>query len=282
MVSELYVGHTTNFVQRKHAHKQSCINEKSPNHKCKLYEVIRNNGGWINWKMEIIHFFNCKNHYEARKKEQEYFLSLNATLNSIEPYAIPKPKEIVTKNKIIKEVLHCNECNKYFNNTNLLETHNKTNKHMKRLDMPMETKLPNTSQKYNCEKCGIKTNNKKDYNNHLLTRKHLSTTIHTIKHQTSQSHVCMVCNKIYDSRSGLWRHQKKCKELVNNNNNYVINDENSIIRELDMKTLIMEVVKSNMELQKQTMKMHQQMIEVCKNSNTTINNNNSYGNNKTI
>ena len=27
----VYVGHTTNFVQRKHAHKQNCINNKSSN-----------------------------------------------------------------------------------------------------------------------------------------------------------------------------------------------------------------------------------------------------------
>ena len=46
-ITDVYVGHTTNFVQRKHAHKQSCINNKSSNHKCKLYEVIRNNGGWM-------------------------------------------------------------------------------------------------------------------------------------------------------------------------------------------------------------------------------------------
>ena len=25
-IKEVYVGHTTNFVQRKHTHKQSCIN----------------------------------------------------------------------------------------------------------------------------------------------------------------------------------------------------------------------------------------------------------------
>ena len=28
-INELYIGHTTNFVQRKHAHKNSCNNEKS-------------------------------------------------------------------------------------------------------------------------------------------------------------------------------------------------------------------------------------------------------------
>jgi hypothetical protein len=84
-ISDIYVGHTTNFVQRKYSHKQNCINDKSPNHKCKVYDVIRNNGGWDNWNMEIINFFNCHDHYEARQKEQEYFISLGATLNSVEP-----------------------------------------------------------------------------------------------------------------------------------------------------------------------------------------------------
>ena len=30
LVNDVYVGHTTNFVQRKYAHKQGCINKKSP------------------------------------------------------------------------------------------------------------------------------------------------------------------------------------------------------------------------------------------------------------
>jgi GIY-YIG catalytic domain len=89
-IKDVYVGHTTNFVQRKHAHKNSCSNENSSNYNCKLYQAIRNNGGWNNWNMEIVNFFNCNDHYEARKKEQEYFELLNATLNSIEP--MPKPK----------------------------------------------------------------------------------------------------------------------------------------------------------------------------------------------
>lgn len=70
-ITHVYLGHTTNFVQRKYAHKRSCINPKSVNYNLKLYEVIRENGGWNNWKMEIINFFECKHHYEARKKEQK-------------------------------------------------------------------------------------------------------------------------------------------------------------------------------------------------------------------
>ena len=39
-ITDVYVGHTTNFVQRKHAYKQSCKNIKSSNYKLKLYKVI--------------------------------------------------------------------------------------------------------------------------------------------------------------------------------------------------------------------------------------------------
>jgi hypothetical protein len=97
-ITDVYVGHTTNFVQRKHSHKQGCINNKSHNYKCKVYETIRNNSGWDNWNMEIINFFNCKDHYEARKKEQEYFVLLHATLNSIEPMPKPKSTQEIKKN----------------------------------------------------------------------------------------------------------------------------------------------------------------------------------------
>ena len=128
-ITDVYVGHTTNFVQRKHAHKQSCINEKSTNYGLKLYEVIRNNGGWLNWKMEIINYFDCKDHYAARKKEQEYFISLNATLNSIEPLPKPKVKEPLTQKKE-KEIFFCQTCNIHCNSSKLLEEHNKTKTHI--------------------------------------------------------------------------------------------------------------------------------------------------------
>ena len=79
-ITDLYVGHTTDFVKRRSAHRQASLTYGN-----KLYEMIRNNGGWENWKMEIIHHFSCKNANEAREKEQEYYVALGATLNSIEP-----------------------------------------------------------------------------------------------------------------------------------------------------------------------------------------------------
>ena len=283
IVSDLYVGHTTNFVQRKHAHKQGCINEKSPNHKCKLYEVIRNNGGWVNWKMEIINFFNFKTHYEARKKEQEYFLSLNATLNSIEPYAIPKPKEIVEKNKIVKEVLHCKECNKYFSNKNLLESHNKTNKHMKKMNTVITENNENNEKidtDYYCEKCEFKCCKKSNYEKHILTHKH-KTNYNELeeKEQKMPKKYNCNCGKEYNYRQGLYTHKKSCNIDENNKlPELTLLEETSIKKyekidllineHIDFKNIILELVKSNTDLQKQIseiqQQMQQQMIELCK------------------
>jgi len=102
-IKDIYVGHTINFVQRKHSHKQNCVNTKSPNYKCKLYETIRSNGGWSNWKMEIIHFFSCGGLCEAKQVEQEYFTLLNANLNSVEPCGKGKSKNKAKKEKAYAE-----------------------------------------------------------------------------------------------------------------------------------------------------------------------------------
>ena len=79
-VKELYIGNTTNFVQRKHMHKRFVKNPNCKN--TKLYKVIQENGGWDNWIMEIVECFKCNNQYEAVKKEEEYFISLDATLKN--------------------------------------------------------------------------------------------------------------------------------------------------------------------------------------------------------
>ena len=131
--------------------------------------------------------------------------------------------------------------------------------------------------KYICETCDIKTNNKKDYNKHLLTRKHLNkqnpTPTATDGNQSSQELKCSKCDKEYESRSGLWRHEKKCDIIKSFPLEYKSSSENEV---KVLTNLVLEIVKSNQQLQ-------QQMLEVCKNSNTTINNNNNnHSNNKTF
>jgi len=287
-ITDVYVGHTTNFVQRKHTHKQSCINEKATNYKCKVYEVIRNNGGWTNWKMEIINFFDCADHYAARKKEQEYFISLNATLNSIEPF--PKPKVFIKKNIIIapKPVFNCETCHITCNDSTSFEKHQKTNKHQKlsqndekhekclnfscepcnflcskksnyskHLTSVKHNKLTNldtkNTNKFHCEHCHFKCGKKSYWERHVITSKHIKLT--NVNDFVSPSlditFICDKCDKIYKSRVGLWKHSKKCKE----EEPHVKCQTDNEIKILT--NLVTDLVKSNMELQKQ-------MMEICK------------------
>ena len=218
-VKDLYVGHTTNFVQRKYAHKQSCMNDKSANHKCKLYQVIRNNGGWNNWHMEIVGFFNCNDHYEARKKEQEYFEILHATLNSIEP--IPKP--------IVKPTSIKTKRNKY---------------------LLFRTKPDKTKPRFRCENCDYTTSHKGHYLRHIETDKHKSSSntytdlpANNLQHSGEDISYHCECGKSYTHRQSLWKHRKLCSKNKNDDEN-----KSSITNNIPME-LILEVIKQSKEIQ---------------------------------
>ena len=71
----------------------------------------------------------------------------------------------------------------------------------------METKK--TPKNYICEKCNFTSCNLKDYNKHLLTLKHKMETFGNEKNPKIFS--CMHCSKEYKTKSGLWKHERKCK-----------------------------------------------------------------------
>lgn len=80
-IKDIYVGHTTKFRKRKYSHKTSCCNEKDTHYKLKVYQTIRENGGWENWSMIEIEKFPCKDGNEARARERHWYEELKATLN---------------------------------------------------------------------------------------------------------------------------------------------------------------------------------------------------------
>jgi hypothetical protein len=81
-ITECYVGHTTNFIQRKSNHKSQVKDSD-----LKLYKMIRDNGGWYNWKMEVIMEYPCESLLQAKRKEQECLTELKAQLNMISAHA---------------------------------------------------------------------------------------------------------------------------------------------------------------------------------------------------
>jgi len=261
-IKDVYVGHTTNFVQRKHSHKQCCNNPNSSSYDCKLYSTIREKGGWNNWTMEIINFFNCYDHYEARQKEQEYFLSLNATLNSIEPMPKPKPKPAT---KPLKETYFCQICNVGFDCTKPFELHNETNKHKKRscnkqtdvIEGQIIEIKPNTqfSKIFTCTNCSFKCCKKRDYDRHILTSKHqkmINGKPTGLLEETPPAFICK-CTKPFHTHGGLWKHKTKCISILSEYENQIITSElknNDLITYLinenkELKSMIMEVCKSH-------------------------------------
>lgn len=89
-VTDIYIGHTTNFTQRKNSHKTSCCNENSKNYNQNVYQFIRQNGGWDNWSMVQIELKNCKDKREAELLEHTFIQELKATLNVNNPYGMYK------------------------------------------------------------------------------------------------------------------------------------------------------------------------------------------------
>jgi hypothetical protein len=79
-IKDCYIGHTTNFINRKRYHKNICNNELRFNFK--VYKFIRENGGWDNWSMIMIEQINCENFNEACKLERKFIEEYNATLNN--------------------------------------------------------------------------------------------------------------------------------------------------------------------------------------------------------
>jgi hypothetical protein len=260
-VKDVYIGHTTNFVQRKHGHKRSCANPKADNYNCKVYNAIREFGGWDNWKMEIIAFRECADSYEARKIEQQYFEQYNATLNSIEP--MPKPK--VTEPKARP---HCETCNVFFLTKTAHAVHNQTNKHLK---MVIKHNIPITNQhcteKFSCDICDYHTSRSSQYERHLLTSKHETMCEYQQKStQNDSNSLKCECGKIYKERSGLWRHKRRCTHAAQSTSVDIHNNPDTIAELLrqnqEFKQLMIDQSKQIQETQAQLQKSFAQNTEL--------------------
>ena len=88
---DFYVGSTTDFTNRKRQHKNNSNNEKC---NFKIYQTIRENGGWIAWKMTPLEEYKeCQSQIEARIREEEWRVKLNANLNIYKAYCSKEEKK---------------------------------------------------------------------------------------------------------------------------------------------------------------------------------------------
>jgi len=78
-VVDSYISYTTNITQRKYKHKREALDSR--HHRSKLYDCIRKNGGWTNWKCVILEECSCSNEMEARERASFYIMKMKPNLN---------------------------------------------------------------------------------------------------------------------------------------------------------------------------------------------------------
>jgi hypothetical protein len=276
-ITDVYIGHTTNFVKRKYQHKICC----NGNNKLKIYETIRSNGGWENWDMVEIAKYNCKDATEARIKEQEHYELNMSSLNNKTPYRNLKK-------------YYCHKCNVQCLCLSNYNKHIESLKHKNNSDttcIPTVKNVTNMVQKvaknHHCEICDYFTCKIADYKKHLQTLKHKNRENETfetgIKLKVAKNLQC-ICGISFNNRITLWRHKKKCNF---ENNEYVdkkTTDNLNSALNLITPELVMELIKDNKEMKQIILEQNNTINNLVKNGvNTSVNTNSlNNNNNKTF
>ena len=87
-IKDIYVGSSTNKVQRKRDHKDNCYDQNRKSYNYYVYQFIRAHGGWDNWEMVVIKLFPCKSKMELEIEEENMRVELEefSTLNMRRAY----------------------------------------------------------------------------------------------------------------------------------------------------------------------------------------------------
>jgi hypothetical protein len=120
-------------------------------------------------------------------------------------------------------------------------------------------KEENFTADYYCKNCDCKCSTKYNFERHIKTRKHLETG----EENSSAKPLCS-CGKSFNSRSGLWKHKKVCKHVL---------EETDLEKEIDKDAeLVWTLVKQNQDFKDMMMEQQKFLAEIMLNPTTVINN----------
>ena len=153
---KFYIGSTRDFTSRKNRHKRACNNPNHRGHNYKIYQNIRENQGWDNWRMTCIEVMENTTKLEAEIREEQCRMQLKATLNDRMVTRGYMTREEYLKQYNEKHKDHIKEYKKQYNEQY----------HLQHKEQMRERK----NEKYDCECGGKYTNANKA--SHLKTQKH--------------------------------------------------------------------------------------------------------------
>ena len=96
-ITDIYIGSTVDFKDRRNNHKFRCCNEKNKEYNCKVYKFIRDNGGWSNWCMIELYKYPCNNKTELEQEEDRMMNELKSTLNKRRSFRTEEEKKASSK-----------------------------------------------------------------------------------------------------------------------------------------------------------------------------------------
>ncbi len=78
----------------------------------------------------------------------------------------------------------------------------------------LDKKVAKSRKSYYCECCDYTTSRKNDWDKHLKTKKHIGQCFTFVSKKSQKvaqkKFICDICDKVFKSRTTLWRHKKKC------------------------------------------------------------------------
>lgn len=238
-VKDLYLGYTTNLIQRKYSHKLRYKTNKTKNN---FYSIISKNGGWNNWNITEIAKYNCNDNTEAKMKRNLH---------------IEEHKNTKLWN-IFYDVVGENVCEKLW------------------CDMVVDNMDNEKSSNYFCKKCDYNTSRFSQYLRHLETIKHK---MDNVDNKKVPKHFTCDCGKVYSYKSGLCKHMQKCNKNNNNdtnngnnntNNNTNNNDTNNGNKVNKNKNSYHKYFNNNEELLEAILKDNQEFKEILVEQNNKI------------
>ena len=131
--------------------------------------------------------------------------------------------------------------------------------------------LAKNGNNYYCEYCDYSTSKKYNIDIHCESKKHKNNITTTgdnelmAKNIDQKKYSCKNCEKIFNDRAGLWRHNKKCNSQQNivcdvtdiNNSK----SEESLCEKIEIYDLVKYLMKENNELKSMMMEQNNKMIE---------------------
>lgn len=111
-VNEIYVGSTCDYQHRILNHRSSCHNAIGKSYNLKIYQYIREHGGFDCFKTEILEEYPCDSKHEKEERERFWIEKLGSKLNTFIPTRDMKEWYEQNREKLLEQVKEYREENK--------------------------------------------------------------------------------------------------------------------------------------------------------------------------